>query len=553
MKRNAAVVSVVLLGLLAGLASAEVKPANIFQNHMVLQCDRPLTIWGTADAGEKVTVAFGDQSVETTAGDDGKWKVELKPLKTSATPAVLTIGDKKISDVLVGEVWLCSGQSNMGFTVSRAKNAAKDIADAKNHPTIRLCKVRNLTSPEGPKDDTDISWAVCDSKTVGGFSAVGYFFGRELNEKLGVPVGLINSSWGGTPAEAWTSRPKLETLEFMTEPLARSDKAVKEFDLEAAKAAHAKKVAEWKEKKAAAKAKAEKDGKPFNARAWRRQPRMGNPLKSPHTPATLFNAMINPLVPFGIRGAIWYQGESNARRHADYDALMRAMITDWRERFVGQGDFPFYYVQLANFLEVQTEPVQDLPATWPYLREAQLKTLGLKNTGMASAIDLADENNPRDIHPKNKQDVGKRLSLWALANAYGQKDLVYSGPLFKEMTVADGKATLSFDHLGGGLIAKGGEELKGFAVTGDGTTWVWADAKIDGDTVVVSAEGIATPKAVRYDWGEQPDRQPLQQGRPARRPVPDGHEVNTQRSARNTQHSRARDAHGPRASRALVH
>ena len=183
MKRNAAVVSVVLLGLLAGWVSAEVKPANIFQDHMVLQCDRPLTIWGTAAGGEKVAVAFGDQSVETTAGDDGKWKVELKALKASTEPAVLTIGDKKINDVLVGEVWLCSGQSNMGFTVKGVKDSAKEIADAKNHPTIRLCKVANTTSAEGPKDDAQITWAVCNSDTVGGFTAVGYFFGRELSEK----------------------------------------------------------------------------------------------------------------------------------------------------------------------------------------------------------------------------------------------------------------------------------------------------------------------------------------------------------------------------------
>ena len=502
MKRNAAAISIVLLGLLTALLPAEVKPANIFQDHMVLQCDRPLTIWGTAEPGEKVAVSFGDQSVDTTAGDDGNWKVELKPLKASATPAVLAIGDKKINDVLVGEVWLCSGQSNMAFGVGGVRGAAKEIADAKNHPTIRFCKVRNTTSPKGPKDDTEIAWTVCDSGTARGFSAVGYFFGRELNEKLGVPVGLINSSWGGTPAESWTSREKLATLDFMTDRLARSDKAIKEFDLEAAKKAHAEKVKEWEAKKAAAKAEAEKDGKPFDERRWRRGPRMNNPLASAHTPATLYNAMIDPLIPFGLRGAIWYQGESNAGRHAQYDALMRALITDWRERF-GQGDFPFYYVQLANFRGVQTAPVEE-GASWPYLREAQLKTLGLKNTGMASAIDLADEDNPNDIHPKNKQDVGKRLSLWALANTYGQKDLVYSGPIFKEMTVADGKAVLSFDHVGGGLTAKGGEELKGFAVTGDGKTWVWADAKIDGDTVVVSAEGVETPKAVRYDWAGNP-------------------------------------------------
>ncbi|KPK45084.1 MAG: hypothetical protein AMJ65_01115, partial [Phycisphaerae bacterium SG8_4] len=355
---------------------------------------------------------------------------------------------------------------------------------AAKYPNIRLFTVTRTVAHK-PLDDCEGSWAPCSPETVPDFSAVAYYFGRELHKRLDVPVGLIHTSWGGTPAESWTRIEVLEAgadfqpiLTRQAEIIANYPQAYKEYE---------QKLQEWQ--KAAEEAKAEGNKPP-------RRPGAPRGPDHPHTPAGLYNGMIAPLIPYGIQGAIWYQGESNAGRAYQYQRLFPAMIMNWREDW-GQGNFPFLFVQLANFMETKDEPGD---SSWAELREAQTMTLSLPNTGMATIIDIGEA---KDIHPKNKQDVGKRLAFWALAQTY-EKDIVYSGPLYKSMKAEGGKIRLSFDHVGGGLVAAGGEQLKGFAVAGADRKFVWADAKIDGDTVVVSSDDVAEPVAVRYAWADNP-------------------------------------------------
>ncbi|UCF14994.1 MAG: hypothetical protein JSW59_16420, partial [Phycisphaerales bacterium] len=328
-------------------------------------------------------------------------------------------------------------------------------------------------------------WSLCSPESVPGFSAVGYFFGRELHKELNVPIGLVHTSWGGTPAEAWTRREVLEAhdqfepiLARQADIIARYPQAYREYE---------QKLEEWN--KAAEKAKADGEKPP-------RKPGAPRGPDHPHSPAGLYNGMISPLVPYGIQGAIWYQGESNAGRAYQYRRLFPAMIKNWRKDW-RQGNFPFLFVQLANFRATKEEPDE---SNWAELREAQSMTLSLPNTGMATIIDIGDAN---DIHPRNKQDVGKRLALWALAETY-KKNLVYSGPIYESMKVESGKIRLSFDHVGSGLVARGGEALTGFAIAGADRKFVWADARIDGNTVVVGSDDVDKPVAVRYAWADNP-------------------------------------------------
>jgi sialate O-acetylesterase len=344
--------------------------------------------------------------------------------------------------VLVGEVWLCSGQSNMGMTVNRCNNADQEIAAAK-YPNIRLFTVGRNPAPE-PVDDVEGAWAACSPATVADFSAAAYFFGRKLHEELGVAVGLVNTSWGGSLCEAWTSREALD---------------------------------------------GDADFQPILKRSAKFKPGEKNQA------AVLYNGMIAPIVPLGIRGAIWYQGESNVSRAEQYTKLFPTMIADWRKRW-GQGDFPVLFVQLAPFVYKNADP-KCLAELW----EAQAKTLAVANTGMAVTTDVGDL---KDIHPKNKQEVGRRLALWALAKTYG-KDQVYSGPLYKEMKIEGDKIRLSFDHLGGGLVAKDGP-LKCFTIAGDDGQFVPAEAAIDGESIVASSVQVKKPVAVRFAW--QHDAEP---------------------------------------------
>jgi sialate O-acetylesterase len=508
---------------------ADVKLPAIISNNMVLQSDKPLPIWGTADAGEKVTVTIADQKAEATADDKGAWKVTLKPLKAGDAVTMTVAGKNSINvgNILVGSVWICSGQSNMQFGLNGAHNAAAEVPKA-NYPKIRLFTVPNITSLT-PLSDVKGQWVECTPKTAPGFSAVGYFFGRDVHEATGFPVGLIHTSWGGTPAEAWTSYEGLEKDKELAPYVTSIDNAIhgapgaqekyvkdlaayevekKKWDVEVGEPFQDE-MKEYQE--GVKKARAERTpepGKPILSRPAPKPP--ADPSKagiSPGTPTVLYNAMIAPLIPFAIEGAIWYQGEANAGAADLYRTLFPRMITDWRERWA-EGDFPFLFVQLANWLPRKETPVDE---PWAHLREAQNNTLKLPHTGMAVIIDIGDA---ADIHPRDKMDVGHRLALWALRDTFGKK-IVASGPLYSGMKIEDNKIRISFTELGTGLAiggppagsgleSKPGDELVGFAIAGEDGKYVWAKAVIDGESVVVSSDQVAKPANVRYAWANNP-------------------------------------------------
>jgi len=480
------------IALAACVAPADVRLPAVFGDHMVLQRDTAVPVWGWAEAGEKVTVTLGGQTKTATADRDGKWSVRLGALKAGG-PHTLKVEGKtalEVSDVLVGEVWLCSGQSNMAMSVRGCNNYEAEQAAAKL-PKIRMMTVAR-TAAESPQSDCKGTWAVCSPETVGGFSATAYFFGRELHKRLDVPVGLINSSWGGTPVQSWTALADQKAEKKLKDLLDGWERRIAAYDPQKAQANYEKQLAAWRER--AKKAKA------AGRRPPRRPRKASDQRLSPHRPANLYNAMIVPLAPYAIRGAIWYQGESNAGRYnaSLYGMQLAMMIRNWR-RLWGQGDFPFEWVQLPNFQAAQKQPVET--TGWVIVQEEMLKTLKVPNTGMAVTIDIGEARN---IHPKNKQDVGKRLALWALAKTYG-KDVVASGPLYKSMTRRGGEIVVTFDYVDGGLVAKGGGKLKGFAIAGADKEFVWADAKIDGQSVVVSSPKVKAPAAVRYAWATNPD------------------------------------------------
>jgi len=478
--------SLVLL-LSAGVAFADVKLPAVIGDNMVLQQGEKISIWGWARPGEEVMISVSWHSMRwaVTADKEGKWAFKMNSPKVGG-PYEMTISGKNvitIKNIMVGEIWVCSGQSNMQWPVKQLTNAEQEIAEA-NYPDIRLFTVTRKVAQQ-PQSDCEGNWTLCSPETVPDFSAVAYFFGKELHKQLDVPIGLIHTSWGGTTAEAWTRREVLESESDFEPILKRYDDAVANYPQ--ANKEYEQKVEEWKQ--AVKKAKA--DGKTAP-----RKPREPFGPGSSHTPAGLYNAMIAPLIPYGIQGAIWYQGESNASRAYQYRKLFGSMIKNWRDDW-GQGDFPFLFVQLANFRAVNPEPGE---SDWAELREAQLMTLDLPSAGMAVIIDIGEADN---IHPKNKQDVGKRLALWPLARTYG-KQLVYSGPIYKSMKVEGNKITLTFDYVGGGLVAIPDEPLKGFAIAGADRKFVWADAKIDGDSIVVSSNNVSEPVAVRYAWADNP-------------------------------------------------
>lgn len=455
-----AVAGATLVVLLLSLPARAAKPFlhPIFQDNMVLQRDTPAPVWGWTEAGKDVKVTVDGKTFTATADPEGKWMAKVGPLPAGG-PFDMTVSgpqEVKLANVMVGDVWLCSGQSNMQMGIDMVKDSKEEIAKA-DHPNLRLftvpMKLAYEPQSELPKPGNFDKWEVCTPKTVttgqwGGFSAAGYFFGRDLEEKLHVPIGLIHASWGGTIAEAWVSQQSLEQMPDFTQAL---------HDLPHEMPSDKKKG------------------------------------ENPNQVTVLYNGMIAPLEPLAIKGAIWYQGESNAGRGMQYRTLLPTLIRDWRGRFSG-GDFPFFIVQLASF---QPEAVKPGESQWAELREAQdltAKTVG--HSAIAVALDIGDA---KDIHPKNKQEVGRRLALDALALAYGQ-DIEYAGPTFAKMDVDGNKAVLHFDHLGGGLEAKGNEPLKGFAIAGEDKKFVWGDAKIDGDTVVVTSPDVAHPTAVRYGW-----------------------------------------------------
>ena len=481
------VILIVALG--AGSAFADVTLPAVFSDHMVLQHGRAVSVWGWAEAGEKVTVSIAGRSVSCVAGSDGRWQVRLEALAPGG-PHVLTVSGTNsltVDDVLVGDVWLCSGQSNMAMAVCSAMNSEQEQAAA-NHPQIRHFKTASRAVPE-PQDRCDGSWAVCSPETVGTFTATGYFFGRELHKQLDIPIGLINSSWGGTAVEAWTSWSAQEDLRPLKSLHKEWADKISAYDADKARVQLEQNLDTWKNR--AAKARA----------AGRKPPRKptlaADPAVNPNRPANLFNGMIHPLIPYGIRGAIWYQGERNTHGEISksYGLQLEAMIYDWRSRW--GYEFPFAWVQLPNFTDPQVEPVES--TGWVIVREGMLKTLDLSQTGMAITIDIGDAGN---IHPKNKQDVGRRLAKWALAEVYG-KPGVSSGPLYKSMAKKGGAIVVNFDNVARGLVSKG-DKLVGFTVAGADRKFVWADAKIVGDTVVVSSPKVKAPAAVRYAWAPNP-------------------------------------------------
>ena len=480
-----------LWACITSAVSADVRLPGVFADHMVLQRDVAVPVWGWAEPGEKVSVTLAGQTKTAVADAAGKWAVKLDAIQAGGPHALKVQGNNalEIADVMLGEVWLCSGQSNMEMSVGGSANRDAEIAAAK-YPGIRMMTVAHAPV-ETPQNDCRGQWKVCSPETVGGFSATAYFFGRTLHQELDVPVGLINSSWGGTPVQAWTSLEDQKALPELKPLLESWDKQVAAFDPQGAKQQYEKQLAEWQEQ--AEKAKAA--GEP----APRKPGPPADPRLSPHRPANLYNGMIAPLAPYALRGAIWYQGESNAGDTDSrlYGLQLRTMIRNWRQVW-NQGDFPFLWVQLPNFRAPQQQPAET--SGWVIVQNEMLKTLSVPNTGMAVTIDVGEAN---DIHPKNKQDVGKRLALWALGTTYG-KDIVCCGPLYKSMNKREGKIVAQFDHVGGGLVAKGSGELKGFAVAGEDRKFVWAEAKIEGPAVVVSSPEVKDPVAVRYAWASNP-------------------------------------------------
>jgi sialate O-acetylesterase len=463
-------------------ALADVRLPQVIADGMVLQRDLPLPIWGWATPGEDVTVSIAGQKVSAKADALGRWQIKLAPLAASAKPLEMAIAGKntlQIKNLLVGEVWVCSGQSNMELPVKGVMHANQEIAAA-DQPTIRLFQVQRGVAGT-PGSDVQGRWEVCTPESVKGFSAVGYFFARNLQKALDVPVGLIGTNWGGTriepwtPAEAFADLPKLHDV---AEQVALQDQQqAKAMEL------FVPAVEVWVKAARAAQDKR------------RTLPLMPSlpPCSLDNTkPTGLYNGMVAGLVPYGIRGAIWYQGESNRGEGMLYLEKMKALIGGWRKAW-GQGDFPFYYVQLAPYR--YDANLYALPEIW----EAQVAALSIPNTGMAVTNDIGTIGN---IHPVNKQDVGKRLALWALAKTYGQKDLVYSGPLFKSMKVEGSKIRVSFDHVGAGLVSRDEEPLSWFELAGADGKFVKADATIDGDTVLVGSDEIVQPLSVRFAWSQ---------------------------------------------------
>jgi sialate O-acetylesterase len=479
--------------LTASPLQAEVKLASPFTSHMVLQRDRSVPVWGVADAGERVTVEFAGRKISARADVNGRWRVDLKPLKASAAGETFTVTGShtaqpiRLDDVLVGEVWLASGQSNMDFSLSKkvkyfagVTNEAGEIAAA-NYPLLRMF-TGVAAKAYTPQNNVGGEWKICTPENAPAFSAVAYFFARDVQRDLKVPVGIITEAFGASMAEAWIDRAALAADPKLKPLLDRFDAAVENFRTNPPPVVAPPRSEDVSVANAVSKGRKRSSG-----------PR--DPVQDQHNATVLFNGMIRPIIPFAIRGVIWYQGESIVDANMGgielYPQVQATLIRDWRKLW-GEGDFPFYIVQLAG---------QEAASNRPEVREAQATVLLLKNTGMAVTTDIGEAKN---VHPKNKQDVGDRLSRIALANVYGRK-IESAGPAYASMKIGGNAIRLKFSHLGGGLVAKGGGPLKWFVVAGADMKFVPAEARIDGDTVVVNSPEVAAPVAVRYAWVNFPD------------------------------------------------
>jgi sialate O-acetylesterase len=439
------------------LSIANITLPRIFGSNMVLQRNKTIPVWGWADAGERITVQFNKQVKKTRAAKDGSWKIELGQQSAGGPYQLIVKGKNEVilENVLVGEVWVCSGQSNMEWPVKNSDSAAREIRES-TYPLIRHIKVPRTIADTPATNISAGDWVEASPSTTGDFTAVGYFFARKLFNELKVPIGLINTSWGGTMVEAWTSREAFEKSEDFKNLFGNvTFKEIKDV--------------------------ADKAGKPVSPNSY---------------PTLLYNGMINPLIPFAIKGVIWYQGETNAGRAYQYRKAFPLMIEDWRKRF-GQGNFPFYFVQLASFNASNGNSARG--SGWAELREAQTSTLSLPNTGMVVTMDIGES---KDIHPRNKQDVGARLAAIALNNEYGIT-AEYSGPMYESFKIDGNKALLNFKHVGNGLMAKDKYGyLKGFEIAGNDQKFFYAKAEIRNNQVVVYTDSVASPVAVRYGWAD---------------------------------------------------
>lgn len=619
MKNLKLVLAIVTIVFISEISKAEVHVAAIFSDNMVLQRNINLKVWGTADPGEKLSISFNGQKQKTKADKNGKWRVILQPMKAGGPFQMLIRGENEIvlKNILIGDVWICSGQSNMQMKVSESNNAENEIKNA-NYPNIRLFTVPNRMSNIPLEDIPNSFWKLCTPENVKNFSAVGYYFGSGLQKEIDVPIGLIHTSWGATCVETWTSKASITKLskyedfgeridnydittiaqkyeddlknalggfpekemgmeekwmlpstdrsawESMTLPTLWENAGYQrlngrvwfsyDFNLTAQELdsfaqlhlgkihdsditwVNGQKVGEmnWAndvERIYAVPAKLLKAGKNnisvrvedkyykggFASKAdklflqlgqkkislsgaWKFKVDTVIPDFKPFpndVPSLLYNAMINPLIPYGIKGVIWYQGESNTPRSKEYEITFPNMIHNWREEWQ-QGDFPFLFVQLANFQAPKNTTGDD---AWAELRETQTKTLRVQNTGMAVAIDIGDATN---IHPLNKQDVGYRLMLSALKVAYG-KDIVHSGPTFKSIQIEGTKAIINFDHIGSGLLVKNKHGyINEFEIAGADKKFYWAKATLEGDTIIVCSDEVENPVAVRFAWSINP-------------------------------------------------
>ncbi|HET8828901.1 MAG TPA: sialate O-acetylesterase [Pelobium sp.] len=464
-----------LMAISANAIAQNITAASIFGDNMVLQQGINAPIWGASKPNQELTLSFAGNTLKTKANKEGKWIIKLPKLKAGG-PLKMVISTPEDSlvfkYVMIGEVWLASGQSNMQMKLPAINNAQKEISEAKFNQ-IRFFNV-GLNISHKPLTQVKGSWKVCNPENAKQFSAAAYFFARDLHVDQNVPVGIISASWGGTPAEAWVSGESLINHPDFKDSVKRYQKLQKNWELLYRNFLKNSEIAK-------------KSNRTIKAPVM---------PKEKNYPTALYNAMIAPIVPYGIKGVIWYQGEGNARRALQYRSLFPLLINDWRIQWSDK-KLPFIFVQLANFKERNTEPVAS--DNWAMLREAQTMALKLPNTGMAVAIDIGDA---KDIHPKNKQDVGKRLYLAASHVAYN-KPVVYSGPMYESMTINNDKAEISFKHVGTGLTSKG-KPLTAFEIAGADKKFYWADAEIFGDKIVLSSKEVSKPVAVRYAWSSNP-------------------------------------------------
>lgn len=483
-------------------AQQESKPKTLtlaapIADHMVFQHGSPTNVWGTAQPESSVTVSFAGQDVQTSADANGAWSATLKPLSISAEPGSLTVSDSNgnkisVEDILVGEVWMCSGQSNMAWTLSRVKDPAVEQA---NLPSVRLFKTLSKTAAT-IQSDCEGSWKVCTPESAAQFSAVGYHFGRELSESLDVPIGLIDTSWGGKRVEAYTSVEKLKTVSKAKPLLMAWEDRVDRYSVAKAKKNLANAVKKWEQKREKMIAEAPAGENP----KLPRKPKLQVPPQLiPKYPGSIFNQKIAPWTRYAIAGTIWYQGESNSKCAAEYESLLPALIEDWRSRW--GSEFPFYMVQLANYRKPSTEP--GTPDDWAELQAIQTKvSQTVPRCGIAVINDIGDARN---IHPANKRDVGHRLALLALKQHYGKDIKVFASPLYKSHKIKNDHIEVTFEHVGSGLQARDKKNLERFEIAGEDQNWHWAKAEIvSSDSIRVSSSDVPQPVAVRYAWAANP-------------------------------------------------